>query len=660
MLNRAYSFLEIKAVDEDQRVITGVATTPDIDRVGDSVNPFGAKFAATLPLLWQHDRYAPVGTVVFGAPTAKGIPFTARLPKVDEPSQLKARIEEAWQSVKHGLVRAVSIGFRTLESDLIEATGGFFIKSLEIIELSLVTIPANASATIETVKSFDVGVQAALGSTNKTASTDTSSGASETPVITVKLAPKEGIKTMSIREQIAAFQAERAKKVAEMEKMLSEKGDEAKSFNADQSKAYDALDTEIKEIEAHLARLEGFLAIQAKKMTPVAPATDEKSASEVRQGVVAPATVKTKREPGLGLARVAKCLGISARHNVSAVDVATGRYGNTDPEIVNVVKASVAAATTDGSTWAKPLVGDETSVYADFVEYLRPQTILGKFGTAGIPSLRRIPFRTALVGQTTGGTGFWVGEGNAKPLTKFDFSRTTLEPLKVANIAVATEEVLMSSSPSADMIIRDSLAAALLSRLDADFVDPTKAASAGVSPASITYGLSAVTSSGNTADDIRVDMKALYAQFIAANNTPTNGVWIMSSTTALAMSLMVNALGQREFPQVEMLGGRLNGLPVITSEYLPTDSNGSIVMLVNASDIYLGDEGGVRIDISREASLEMSDSPSHDSDTPTAAQLVSMFQTNSVAFRAERIINWKARRSSAVALLDSVNWGDSI
>ena len=49
-MKRAYSLLEIKAVDDDQRVITGIATTPEPDRVGDIVEPMGAKFANPLPL----------------------------------------------------------------------------------------------------------------------------------------------------------------------------------------------------------------------------------------------------------------------------------------------------------------------------------------------------------------------------------------------------------------------------------------------------------------------------------------------------------------------------------------------------------------------------------------------------------------------------------
>ena len=81
-------------------------------------------------------------------------------------------------------------------------------------------------------------------------------------------------------------------------------------------------------------------------------------------------------------------------------------------------QAAVPAANTGDSDWAGALVSDEGGVFADFVEYLRPRTILGRFGTDGVPSLRRVPFRVPLVGQTTGGEGYWVGEGKAKTKPK--------------------------------------------------------------------------------------------------------------------------------------------------------------------------------------------------------------------------------------------------
>lgn len=361
-------------------------------------------------------------------------------------------------------------------------------------------------------------------------------------------------------------------------------------------------------------------------------------------------------ERGLNFARSVKCLGISRGNFGDAASTARERYPD-QPTVEAILKGSISSGSTSSGNWAADLVGEETSAFADFVEFLRPMTILGKFGVGGVPSLRRVPFRVPLISQTGGGSGYWVGEGKPKPLTNFDFERTTLTPLKVANIAVVTMELLRDSSPSADLILRDSLAAALKERLDTDFIDPAKGVSAGVSPASILNGVTPITSTGNDAADIREDIRLLFAAFIAANNAPTSGVWIMAATTALSISLMQNPLGQAEFPGISMMGGTLFGLPAIVSEYVPSVTSGSYVALVNASDIYLGDEGGIAVDLSREASLEMADDPTNDSVTPTATAMVSMFQTNSVAFRCERTVNFKRRRDSAVAYLDAVNWG---
>ena len=78
-MNRAYSFITIKSVDEDERVIEGIASTPSPDRMGDIVNPMGAKFELPLPLLWQHDHASPIGHVVEAKATKDGITFKAKL-----------------------------------------------------------------------------------------------------------------------------------------------------------------------------------------------------------------------------------------------------------------------------------------------------------------------------------------------------------------------------------------------------------------------------------------------------------------------------------------------------------------------------------------------------------------------------------------------------
>lgn len=162
MHDRAYSILEVKAVDEGERTIRGVATTPAVDRIGDIIDPLGVKFENPLPFLWQHFHDAPIGTVEFSQPTKTGVNFIARLPLIEEEGNLRDRINEAWQSIKAGLVRAVSIGFRPLEYAFID-NGGIRYDQIEVYELSAVTIPANSEALITSVKSIDAALRKAAG-----------------------------------------------------------------------------------------------------------------------------------------------------------------------------------------------------------------------------------------------------------------------------------------------------------------------------------------------------------------------------------------------------------------------------------------------------------------------------------------------------------------
>lgn len=659
-VDRVHSVIQIKAVDDEKREFVGIASTPATDRMDDVVEPMGAQYKLPIALLWQHDHNLPVGTIITAKPTTAGIEVRGSIPKIDTPAGLASRLEEAWQSLKHQLVRGLSIGFRPLEYSFMD-NGGVHFTKWEWFELSLVTIPANAEATITSIKSYDQKLLAASGRKAAPVVRVTPAGASASTTKTIKSPkPQEGNDMKTTAEQIAEFEATRVAKATEMEAIMTKAADEGVTLDAEESEAFDTLEGEIASIDKHLARLRTMQKSQAASAKPAAEEQAGRIKSlDVNGGLQVRAKNTQKLEPGIAFARAAKCLALGHLEHRDAITIAKSLYDGQDGVIAAtqrlVTKAAVAAATTDGTTWAAPLVGEETSAFADFVEYLRPQTILGRFGQGGVPSLRNVPFRTPLIGQTSGGDGYWVGEGQAKPLTKFDFSRTTLAPLKVANIAVATMEVIRDSSPAADGIIRDQLAAALRERLDIDFIDPSKAAVTDVSPASILNGVTGIASSGTDADAVRADLRAVFGQFIAANNAPTSGVWIMSATTALALSLMVNPLGQPEFPGISMTGGTLSGLPVVVSEYVPTDTSGSIVALVNAMDIYLGDEGGIDLSMSTEASLQMDNAP----DNPTTAStvMVSLWQRNLVGFRAERAINWARRRASAVAYLTGVLWG---
>ena len=78
-MNRAYGLLEIKSMDDAERVIEGIATTPNPDRMGDIVEPKGAQYSLPIPLLWQHNSAQPVGEVFAARATDEGITVKARI-----------------------------------------------------------------------------------------------------------------------------------------------------------------------------------------------------------------------------------------------------------------------------------------------------------------------------------------------------------------------------------------------------------------------------------------------------------------------------------------------------------------------------------------------------------------------------------------------------
>jgi HK97 family phage prohead protease len=553
----AYSLLEVKSVNEQSRKIRGLATTPSTDRMGDIVDPMGVKFKNPMPLLWMHKSDKPVGQATFSKPTSKGIEFEATIPNVVEPGVLKDRVDEAWQSIQHNLVKGVSIGFRPIEYSFIDDGGVRFIET-EVMELSLVTIPANSDCTLSLVKSIDAETRAAKGNARPA---DPQPGATGKPTPTQR-ATKLAKKTYG--EQITAMEATRAAKAARIEEIQDGAIEEGRTKSEQEREEFETLERDIGGIDKELVDLRRLETMNLQTVKAI-DGTDPAKASQSRQG-----------------------------------------------------------------------------------------TIIGR-----IPGLRRVPFKIKIPRQTGAATVGWVGEGKIKPLSQLAFDTVTLEIAKIAGIIVLTDELVRESSPAAEGLVRDELAAAVVQYMDSQFVDPTKASN-DVSPASVTYGVTPVTATGTTASALRQDVRTLMATFLSTNSQLGSAVWIMTQETALGISLMMNTLGQPEFPGISMQGGTFLGIPVITSEGVPatggSPTDGFPIILVNAGDILLADDGQVTIDASREASLQMDSAP--DSPETASTVMVSMWQHNMMAVKAERYINWTKRRSTAVGFIQNAKYAE--
>jgi hypothetical protein len=444
---------------------------------------------------------------------------------------------------------------------------------------------------------------------------------------------------------------ERATKSARMSELVELRTKESRKFSQDEASEFDALDAEVVELddEIRIARHNERQAATAGRVSTGTPAEQRASRGPTIHVKTEDPDDKFKGQSYTRflIAKAAAFVAMRDGNYVTPADVAQQRWGKTHPKLVQYIKAAVAGGGTGSGEWGAELAASDTRFTGDFVDFLYGMTVFDRL------PLRSIPARVHVKGQDGAATGYWVGESKAIPVTKPDFSDVELLPLKVGAIAVASKELIGSSSPSAEMLIRDSIAEASAQRVDTTFLSAA-AASAGVSPAGILNGVSALSPSGADAAAVRADILSLYQPFLAAKNA-SGLVQIMTPSMAKALALLVNALGQPEFVGLNANGGTLLGDPVYTGDNVtPGDW-----ILMKPSDIWKIGDGGVQVSMSDTATIEQNDAPAGASDTPVdmASHRVSMWQTESVAFKVVRAINYAKRRSGAVTVLSNAEYG---
>lgn len=245
---------------------------------------------------------------------------------------------------------------------------------------------------------------------------------------------------------------------------------------------------------------------------------------------------------------------------------------------------------------------------------------------------RRTGWRTRSI--LTGGTlAAWVKPGGAIPVHKAEFDNEGLEPFKVAAITMATQSTL-ESTPGIEGQLFADLTRAVVDKLDADLLDPANGGTAGQTPSAITNGISAIAAT----NDPGADLAALVASFDGD---------LLSSYFIMPPDVAVKLAGTGDFPDLGARGGEAVGLPVLTSRAAPVES----VILVDPSGFMVAYDEEILLEAGKEGSLEMETEPTQDSTVPTAAQLVSLWQSNCVAFRAIGHVAWKQARSGGVAML---------
>lgn len=638
---RAYSTIEIKAASDEGGVrrFTGIATTPETDRMGDIVEPEGAKYVLPIPLLWQHDSRQPVGWVKAVKVSKKGIEVDCEMATITEEGGLKTRLDDAWQSLKAGLVRGLSIGFNPKEYSDIAGTWGLRYLVWEWLELSCVTIPANQSGSITAIKSVDRLQRAALG---RDAGAD-----DNTPGASGNQQPRRGKSnqgnTMKTLAELRAEQEEVSKRMKELGDLRKK---DARSYTEEERNELGELQKQFDDIADDIQDMQIADRVSRNAKGVEGGNRQEGSGSRGPTIIGSRKTDVAEKFKGQMFVRQVIARAVGMMQGVAAAEVARARWGKDCPQLVEIIRAGVPGAGSESGEWGAELADVNTRYTGDFLTYLYAQTVFDKLG------LREVPRNVRVKGQDGAATGFWVGQSRPIPVTTVDFSSIDLAALKVAAIAVASNELLADSSPAAEQLIRDALVEASSQRVDTTFLSAS-AASAGISPAGILNGVTALTTTGNDAASVLTNINKLYSQFLTDKNA-SGLVHVMNPATSKAIGLLQNALGLPAYPGLGADGGTLAGDRVVTGDNVAVND----WLLLKPSDIWRIGDTGVEISVSREAMIEQDSAPAGRTDTPVAATatFTSMFQEDSAAIKVVRRVNYQKRRANAVAYITDADY----
>jgi len=469
---------------------------------------------------------------------------------------------------------------------------------------------------------------------------------------------------MSLRKQIDGLQAKRNGHIDAMMGAAQLAEAEGRLFTEDEQKAFDKAQGEVKDIDDQMGRLEAAEQMMARTAKPAPTPLEPPKPTpglEVRA---------FKPFKGQGFVRLVTAMARNKGNAHAAAEFAALRWKDTTPEVEivlramaqtgelpgEVLRAAVAAGTATNATWAGPLIYAQ-NLSSEFIEFLRPQTIIGRL------PLRSVPFNVSIPRQTGGATAGWVGEGQSKPVAALSFDRLPIPWAKTSVISVITDELIRFADPSAEMLVRDDLVNTIVQFLDTQFVDPTVAPAAGVRPGAVTNGVAGtnvvvVPSTGVTVAAITADVTNLLKQMAAANLPMTSMYWLMTPAARITLQNTRTSQDLIAFPELSGAGGTLiagvnptfRGYPVIESNNIATSTvvpiGQSNIILCDASQIFHASDPVIDVQASNEASLQLDSAPA----TPPTP-LASMFQMNMWAIRAEQYQYWVRRHDKAVGYI---------
>jgi HK97 family phage major capsid protein/HK97 family phage prohead protease len=655
--------------DVNQKGMEFVLSDATADRYGDIIEASGwdlKNFKNNPVALFNHDANFPIGRWE----NLRVVKGQLRGHLQMAPRGTSSRIDELLNLIDAGILRAVSVGFLPKEHEPIgKGHGSRYLKS-ELVETSLVSIPANPNA---------LAVAKAFNTSRETLDVVFGKNASEAPQIVRRGSapaskPKpsasslSGNSKMNLSQRIAAAQSRIVALQDQLSTHLEGVNDESPDEGA--TAITDELTGQIETQTKALESLKKAEATMAKALVTQPAAVNNGSNGD---DVVLPtrhnmqklfATPEKKIAP---MDLIVKALAVDIKHfgegrKRDIKDVLKEEYGdNQMGESVRTVmsrmvtKAAAIPADTTTSGWADTLV--QTAI-GDFIESLMPYSIYpalrakGESFTFGRNGTISLPARTT----STTLAGSFVAQGAAIPVRQGAFSPITITPRKMGVITTMTREITEHSTPQIEAILKSAMLEDTAVAIDTVLLDATAAST--TRPAGLKNGISKISVSATASIvGFAADLKTLYsALIVATNGNVRRPCWIMNPSDVMAAAMLTTTTGDTPYRE-EISRGTLLGVPILQT----TTGLSDMMAIIDAADFATATGDTPQFSVSDQAVLHMEDtSPAALSAVATpntvAAPLRSLFQTDSLAIRMILDINWVKRRAGIFQWADTMVW----
>lgn len=581
--------------DGEAVIISGYASTTDIDRHGDVV-PSAVwekglgNYLKNPIILAYHDHAQPVGRMVEHKVDSRGLWIKARI------SQASGNI---YTLIKDGILSAFSIGFKIVDAEYNQATELFVVKELELHEISIVSVPANQNTLFSLSKAFETAeeyksfVMHFAPKSESAKGLESSTEAEGKSIIKEwKMNPEELKQALADAARQAAEEATKSI-LAQQEKQATEK--------AQQEKADRDLEGKIK------------AAVAATVETGKSGA--ERLLEEVEKRFQTQADESRKAIEGLEAVLKEKAQELDAIQK-SKMHFADGRQGAVDYKDKEkaVILAKMTGKSIEGTKFGRELVEKagphlpsntwELEVSLRMEEEVRRRLVVA-------PTLRNIAMQTNVMTipvNPEAGTATWItnaqfGTADSKGATQTHLLKEiTLNAYKVATNEYMAYEEEEDSLLALMPVVRDAMIRRVARAVDRAFL---RGAGAGADPVK---GLATYDAVSAVNLDISDATKATIATLRALR--ADLGVWGLDPAEVLfvvSSEVYYDLLEDTNFMTVDKVGpaatiltgqiGTVANVPVLVSGEFESKGAGAVAAIAYApGNFVVGNQRGLRMD----------------------------------------------------------------